>query len=119
MLCTADLNRWSFLLSLILEYLQAGLRHCAAEGAAPTFQAVGIVPILLGCHCLRGILYGISPGRSGGRNSTCKEEVPMPERREASHATAICSYSDQASHVDLIPSREINPVSREPTPMLD
>lgn len=49
MLHTADLNRWSFLLSLTLGYLWAGLRHRIAVGAAPTFQAVGIVPILLGC----------------------------------------------------------------------
>lgn len=49
MLRTANLNRWSSLLSLILGYLRAGLRHRVAVGAAPTFQAVGIVLILLGC----------------------------------------------------------------------
>lgn len=102
---TADLNHWSFLLSLTLGYLWAGLRHRVAVGAAPTFQAVGIVPILLGCCCLRGSPYGISPGNSGGRTSVCKEEAPMLERREASCAAAICSNRDQASYVDLAPSR--------------
>lgn len=48
-----------------------------------------------------------------------KEEAPMLERREASCAAAICSNRDQASHVDLAPSRETNPVSGEPTLMLD
>lgn len=53
--------------------LHGRLRHCTSAGAAPTFQAVGTILILLGCRFPRGSHYGVSPWRrNGGKSNMCK-----------------------------------------------